>query len=85
MAGVGRLGVVEKRGLARGSGAAVERLGVAEKRGLAGGGREEKRLLGDGSNRLLSNDMRGRTVNGVPGGGSVSPAPFGRPKRGRSL
>lgn len=37
------------------------------------------------SNRLLSKDMRGRTVNGVPGGASVSPGGLGRPKRGRSL
>lgn len=82
---VGRLGVVEKSGPAGAAGAAVERVGVAEKRELAAGGRGEKMLFGEGSTRLLSNDMRGRTVNGVPGADSVSPAPFGRPKRGRSL
>lgn len=59
--------------------------GELEKRGLACGFGEKMFSL-PGWNKLLSKDMRGRTVNGVPGGEvlSCSSIALGRPKSGLS-
>lgn len=59
--------------------------GELEKSGLAGG-LGEKMFSLPGWNRLLSNDIRGLTDNGVSGGDASveSSMALGRPKRGRS-
>jgi hypothetical protein len=59
--------------------------GELENRGLADG-LGEKTFSLPGWNKLLSKDIRGRTVSGVPGGDvpSSSSIALGRPKSGRS-